>query len=248
MTIKPQPKDGYAVDEVTVTGKDGDKVTVTANGDGAYSFTQPSGQVTIAVTFRAAACAGGRDCPCYQFTDVNTAMWHHQALDYVVANGLMNGASSTAFAPMAELNRGMLVTILWRMENQPVVNYLMTFADVDESSYYAEAIRWASGNGMVKGYGNGLFGPNDNITREQLAVILYNYAQYKGVDVSSGEDTNILSYADAGQISEWAIPALQWACGAGLLKGNGNGYINPTGTATRAETAQMLMNYHNAAQ
>lgn len=242
VTIKPQPEDGYQVAKVTVTDKDGDRVKVTDNGDGTYTFTQPRGKVTIEVSFREAVCDGGRDCPCDQFSDVDTALWYHQALDYVVANGLMNGTGSATFAPYAELSRGMLVTILWRMEEQPVVNYAMTFADVAADAYYAEAIRWAAANEVVTGHSSSVFGPDEAITREQLAAILFRYAQYNGLEAVTLEE-NLGGFADSGSISEYAITAMNWAVGQGIINGRGGNMLIPTGTATRAEAAQMLMNY-----
>ena len=242
VTIKPQPEDGYQVAKVTVTDKDGDRINITDNGDGTYTFTQPRGKVTIEVSFREALCDGGRDCPCYRFSDVDTALWYHQALDYVVANGLMNGTGSATFAPYTELSRGMLVTILWRMEEQPVVNYAMTFEDVAADAYYAEAIRWAAANEVVTGHSSSVFGPDEAITREQLAAILYRSAQYQGMEAITLEE-NLGSFADSGSISAYAVTAMNWAVGQGVINGNGSNMLSPTGTATRAEAAQMLMNY-----
>ena len=242
VTIKTQPEDGYQVAKVTVTDKDGDRINVTDNGDGTYSFIQPRGSVTIEVSFREALCDGGRDCPCYQFSDVDTALWYHQALDYVVANGLMNGTGSATFAPYTELSRGMLVTILWRMEEQPVVNYAMTFEDVAADAYYAEAIRWAAANEVVTGHSSSVFGPDEAITREQMAAILYRYAQYQGMEAITLEE-NLGGFADSGSISAYAVTAMNWAVGQGVINGNGSNMLAPTGTATRAEAAQMLMNY-----
>ena len=117
------------------------------------------------------------------------------------------------------------------------------FGDVDEGVWYSDAVQWAAANGIVSGYGNGMFGPNDNITREQLATILYRYCLLMGIDVSVGEDTNILSYNDAFEISEYAISAFQWACGAGIINGKPGGYLDPKGTATRAEVATVMMRF-----
>ena len=121
------------------------------------------------------------------------------------------------FSPDTECTRGQIVTILWRLSGSPVVDYLMDFSDVDPSAWYGEAIRWAAASGIVNGYSETAFGPNDNITREQLAAMLYRYAQYKKADVSVGEDTNILSFDDAFDVSGYAVPAMQWTCGAGVM-------------------------------
>jgi len=117
------------------------------------------------------------------------------------------------------------------------------FTDVDSNAWYAEAVRWAAAEKIVSGYSAEKFGPNDAVTREQMAVILCGYARYKGADLSVGENTNILSYNDAFSISDWAFSGLQWACGEGILSGKAGGYLDPTGTATRMEAAQMLMKF-----
>ena len=176
------------------------------------------------------------------FNDVPESYWAYDAIQYVYGEGLMAGTSGSTFSPEGTTTRGQIVTILWRLSGSPVVNYLMDFDDVDPAAYYAEAIRWAVSEGIAGGYGGGVFGPDDPITREQLAAILYRYAQAKGYDTSVGEDTNILSYTDALEISEYAIPAMQWACGAGILEGDA-GHLYPQGNATRAQIATMLMRF-----
>lgn len=176
------------------------------------------------------------------FTDVPEGAWYEDAAAYVYKHGLMAGTSATTFAPDVTTSRAMIATILWRMAGSPVVNFAMNYTDVAQGQWYSEAVRWATSEGVVTGYGNGLFGTNDSITREQLASILYRYAQTKGYDTSVGENTNILSYTDALEISEYAIPAMQWACGAGIMEGDA-GYLTPQGDATRAQVATMLMRW-----
>lgn len=178
------------------------------------------------------------------FNDVPEGYWAYDAIQYVYGEGLMAGTSGSTFSPEGTTTRGQIVTILWRLSGSPVVNYLMDFDDVDPAAYYAEAIRWASAEGVAGGYGGGVFGPDDPITREQLAVMLHRYARYMGYDVSVGEDTNILSYADAFTVSEYAVSALQWACGAGIISGTGDGStLTPQGEATRAQAATVLMRF-----
>ena len=178
------------------------------------------------------------------FADVPESYWAYDAIQYVYGEGLMAGTSGSAFSPEGTTTRGQIVTILWRLSGSPVVNYLMDFDDVDPAAYYAEAIRWATSEGIAGGYGGGVFGPDDPITREQLAVMLHRYAQHEGYDVSIGEDTNILSYADAFTVSEYAVSALQWACGAGIISGTGDGStLTPQGEATRAQAATVLMRF-----
>ena len=137
----------------------------------------------------------------------------------------------------------MIVTILYRQEGKPAVSGTSPFDDVAADQWYTDAVIWASENGIVSGYGDGKFGPTDDITREQFATILYRYAQYKGYDVSVGEDTNVLSYNDAFDVSDWAMPAIQWACGAGLMQGDNQGNLLPGDSATRAQVATLIMRF-----
>ena len=137
----------------------------------------------------------------------------------------------------------MMATVLYRLSGESYTGPEASFQDTVSGSWYSAGVSWGASKGLTQGYGNSTFGVEDPITREQMAVILYRFAQYKGLDVSVGEDTNILSYTDAGQISDWAIPAVQWAVGAGLMQGNGKGILNPRGYASRAEVAALLMRY-----
>ena len=136
----------------------------------------------------------------------------------------------------------MIVTILYRLENEPEITAENPFDDVEADRWYTNAVIWAAENKIVSGYGDGKFGPDDTITREQLAVILYRYAQFKGIDVSVGEDTNILAFEDAGSWSDWSVSALQWAVGSGIINGK-DGKLVPKGDASRAEAATMLQRF-----
>ena len=173
------------------------------------------------------------------FTDVARGDWFFDDVRYVYETGLMNGVTATRFAPYGSTTRGMIVTILYRMEGQPSVSRDCPFTDVASGSYYERAITWAAANGIVTGHSGTIFAPDANITREQLAAILYRYAVYKGLDVSVGENTNILSYEDFASLSEYAIPAMQWACGAGILYGFG-GSLLPDAPANRLQAAAIL--------
>ena len=173
------------------------------------------------------------------FTDVNENDWFYENVAYVYEHGMMAGTSKTTFSPNATTTRGMVVTVLYRLESSPALSSSSSFSDVASGAYYQDAAAWAVANGITSGYGNNKFGPNDPITREQLATFLYRYAKYKGLDVSVGEDTNILSYNDALTISEYAFPAMQWLCGEGIMQGN-NGNLMPAGNATRAQIAALL--------
>ena len=169
--------------------------------------------------------------------------WFYQTVEYTVQKGLFSGTSETTFEPNAPVTRAMLVTILWRAEGMPKTETSITFEDVDLGGYYAEAVRWAASKEIVHGHSDREFASDDNITREQIAAIMYRYAKYKGYDVSVGEETNILSYTDFEEISEYAIPAIQYAAGAELIKSKTESTLNPRDHATRAETAAILQRF-----
>lgn len=177
------------------------------------------------------------------FSDIKAEDWYYDAAMYVNENGLMTGYGIDRFAPEVSITRGQIVTILHRMEGAPAVNYLMEFRDVPAQTWYTEAVRWAASTGITSGTGDGsTFSPDEPITREQLATMLWRYAQFKSMDVSVGDDTNILSYEDAFTIGEYAIAAMQWVCGAGIMRGSG-AQLTPKATASRAQTAQIIMNF-----
>ncbi|MCR4963815.1 MAG: S-layer homology domain-containing protein [Firmicutes bacterium] len=241
VTVTTRPDEGYEVEKVTATDRDGDNIPVKENGDGSYTFKMPAGKVKVAVTFKEKEQE--HVCPSANFTDISENAWYHEAVDYVVEKGLMQGVSANRFDPNGTTNRAMIVTILYRLAGSPAVSEANPFSDVADGQWYADAVIWANANGIVEGYGNGKFGPNDNITREQMAAILYRYAKFKGYDVSVGEDTNILSYNDAFSISSWAMPAMQWACGAELMQGDEQHNLLPGQGATRAQAAAILMRF-----
>jgi hypothetical protein len=175
------------------------------------------------------------------FTDIRLNGWYYEAVKYVYQNKIFYGTTATTFEPGKNLTRGMLVTVLWRMEGEPS-SEKAGFTDTKETSYYYNAVNWAASAGVVHGYSETSFGPNDNITRQQLAVILRNYASYKGYDVSTKKD--ITSFEDFEQVSSYAVDAVSWAVGKGIINGKSNGtQIDPKGNATRAEAAAMLTNY-----
>lgn len=229
---------------LTVTDANGKSVALTDRGSGKYTFKMPSSKVNVAfaASGETKPCDGGKDCPSAPFKDVDTGKWYHVSIDYVLTHSIMNGVSGTSFAPNSNLTRGMLVQILFNLEGKPQ-SASASFSDVKADAWYAKAIGWAATNKVVTGYADGTFRPNAAVTREQAAAILYRYAQSKGIDVSVGEDTNILSYADALQASEYAIPALQWAVGTGVLNGKSGNLLAPTGTATRAEIAAIMQRW-----
>lgn len=238
ITITLSPDKGYKLDKLTVTDGSGKTVSTVKKSDTVYTFTMPASAVKVGVSYVKATETPSKT----KFNDVSANDWFASAVDYVTGKGMMNGTADNTFSPKAHTTRGMVVTVLYRLENQPSTS-AASFTDVASGAYYANAVAWANANGIVSGYGSGKFGPNDKVTREQLAAILYRYAQYKKYDVSVGEDTNILSYDDAQSISSYAIPAIQWACGAGVVTGKSGSKLDPKGNATRAEVAAMLMRF-----
>lgn len=242
VTVTAKPDKDYVVDQVTVTDKNGDAITLTDKGDGQYTFKMPASKVDVKATFKKAeACDGGTACPSYQLKDVDKNAWYHGAVDYVVQQGLMGGTSATTFEPNTKTSRAMIVTILYRLENEPDVTVDNGFADVKKGQWYSDAISWAAANDIVNGYSDTQFGPNDSITREQMAAILYNYINYKGYDATASTDLD--QYVDASQTSDWALESLKWANATGLITGTSDVTIAPKGDATRAQVAAMLMRF-----
>lgn len=240
VTITVEPDDGYALDELNVTDSKGEKVELTKVSDTKYTFTMPRSRVTIEATFVEINHADV--CPSADYTDVDIDAWYHTAIDYAIENSLMNGIGNNLFAPDSNLSRAMLVQVLWNLEGNPDVSAITEYSDVTSDAWYYNAVQWATAENIVGGYGNGIYGPEDDITREQMALMLYRYAQYKGYDTTqSGADTQ--DFTDYADISDWALEGMTWAVNAGLLNGKGNGILDPTGNATRAEVAQILMNF-----
>ncbi len=238
LTFAITPDEGYVVDDVLVDGVSVGSVT-------SYTLRDVAKSHTISASF---APDGGESAWENPFDDVDEAAWYFDAVRYVFENGLLQGTSDTLFSPDLTTTRAMIVTVLWRMAEEPVINYAMTFDDVPEGLWYSEAVRWAAGEGIVTGYDDTRFGPNDAVTREQLAAMLYRYAVSQGRDVSVGEDTNILSYADAFSVSEYAVSALQWACGEGIVTGRDDGTLSPQDSALRSEFSAMLTRFCGAQQ
>ncbi len=260
-TVKFNANGGTMVGDVKVSkGKTITAPVTTRDGyvfDGWYkdvALTEPfdfntkiTSNITLYAKWTKAAdgCTGTKEegCPCFEFGDLNSAAWYHLGVDYAIDNGLMNGVSDEEFAPDMNLTRAMLVTILWRVEGKPEVGLDVTYEDVADNQYYTEAVEWATANGIVTGYSDAEFAPNGNILREQIAAIMFRYAKVKGYDVSVGENTNILSYEDYSEVSEYAIPAMQYSVGSGLMKGRTDSTLNPRENATRAEVATILYRY-----
>lgn len=236
ITITLSPDKGYKLDKLTVTDGSGKTVSTVKKSDTVYTFTMPASAVKVGVSYVKATETLSET----KFNDVSANDWFASAVDYVTGKGMMNGTADNTFSPKANTTRGMVVTVLYRLENQPSTS-AASFTDVASGAYYANAVAWANANGIVSGYGSGKFGPNDKVTREQLAAILYRYAQYKKYDVSGANSLD--GYTDVQSVSSYAVPALQWANAAGVVTGKSGSKLDPKGNATRAEVAAMLMRF-----
>lgn len=232
VTITVTPGRNATVQRITVTDEDGQRLKLTENRDGTYSFTMPNGAANVYARF------SGSGLP---FADVPSGSWYYDDVAYVYDTGLMTGLTATAFGPNLSTTRGMIVTILWRMENEPAAKHGCPFADVRRGSYYEQAIAWASENGIVTGFDASTFAPDRAITREQLAAILFRFAAYRGMDAVTLRE-NLSSFQDQAAISAYAVSALNWAVGEGLMQGTGD-KLEPTGSATRAQVAAMLRRF-----
>ena len=238
VTITVYPNDGYELDELVVTDSRGNEIDLDARSATRFTFTMPGGKVTVEASFIREG--GQTQTPQTTFADVPASAWYCDAVEYVYENGLMSGVSGGRFAPDDTLTRAMLVQTLYAMEGRPAAASA-GFADVASGDWYASAVNWAAANGVVSGVSETGFGPNNALTREQLALILYRFAQYKGYDVTGTSD--LAAYADGSSVSGWAAEAMGWAVNAGLISGVGGNQIAPTGTASRAQVAQILMNF-----
>ena len=231
VTLTPVPDRGYQVGAVAVTDRFGEAVAVTENADGTYTFTMPNGQVTVTVTFEQAPLP---------FHDVTEGDWFYDAVRYAYETGLMDGVGDSLFAPNSQTTRAQLVTILYRLEGEPEVSGTSGFTDVEAGTWYTDAVAWAAANGIVNGTTDTTFAPGEDITREQLVTVLYRYAESKGYDVSASADLS--GYPDAGQVQDYAQPAMAWAVAEGIVEGV-DGTLNPAGNATRAQIATILMRF-----
>lgn len=237
VTITVTPDEGYELDKLAVYDEDGDKIGLKDKGDGKFTFEMPKSDVEIEVSFALIEDETVKA----NFADVAADAWYADAVQYVYENGMMSGTSETTFSPDLTTTRGMIVTILYRLENEPTVTGTTAFTDVAADQYYANAVAWAAQNGIVSGIDATTFAPNNAITREQMAAILYRYAQFKGYDVSAKADLSV--YTDAAQVSTYATNAMAWANGAQLITGTSQATLTPAGNATRAQVATILMRF-----
>lgn len=234
VTVTVTPNTGYKLDKLTAEDGDGKALTLTDKGEGKYTFTMPASKVTVTAAFVSESEWSN------PFADVSTGDWYYDAVAYVNQHNIMNGTAATAFAPGSNLTRGMIAQVLYNLEQKPQGG-TSVFTDVAADAWYVDAVNWAAGKNIVGGYGDGKFGPEDSVTREQMAAILYRYAQYKGYDTKATAD--LAAYTDVQSVSDWALAAMQWANASGLINGRTETTLVPGGTATRAEVASILMRF-----
>lgn len=228
------PDKGYVVSDVLVDGK---SIGAKAN----YTFKDVTKDHTLKVIFKASSNGHVNPQTGVAFEDVQENDWFVDSVYHAVNKGWFRGTSKTAFSPYGNTTRGMIATVLWRMEKEPTASVTSIFEDVASGAYYAAGVNWAQESGIVGGYGNGKFGPDDNITREQMASILYRYAQFKGYNVS--KHSTLTEFADADTISDYAKSPMAWAVENNLISGKGNGILDPRGKATRAEVATIITRF-----
>ena len=237
VTVTPTPDKGFVVDNVDVKGKNGGSVTVTKNADGTFSFKMPEAKlqpVTVEVNFREETVTD-------IYTDVPADSWYADAVKYCYDNGLMDGIGGDEFAPEAVTTRAMVVTVLYRIEGEPNASGNGGFADVPSGQWYTEAVAWAKAHGIVNGYSATEFAPDDTMTREQMAAVMFRYAEYKGV--ASDTSADLSGYTDAGKVSTWAEEAMEWANAEKIITGTSTTTLAPSGSSTRAQLATVLMRY-----
>ena len=234
VTVTATPDEGYELDKITVTDANGKPVELTENEDGSYSFVMPAATpVTVTATF----AEKSEEDPSGIFVDVPAGAWYEEAVNYVFENGLMVGTSLSTFSPNSNASRAMIATVLYRLAGEPAAPKTLSFADVAAGEYYTDAVAWAAANEVVKGYDDVSFGPNDPVTREQLAVMIWRYAG----EEQAAADLSV--FVDADSVSDWAVAAMAWAVENGIIKGDDLGQLNPAANATRAEIAAILMRF-----
>ena len=238
VTLTVKADVGYQLDKLTVTDASGKTVAVEKVNNTTYTFVMPGSKVTVEAVFAPTTVVEPSGLP---FTDVSTSDWFYSAVKFVYENGLMDGVAGNLFAPNATLNRAMAVTILYRLEGSPAVTTDAGFNDVAAGTWYTDAVNWAAANNIVNGVEGNNFDPTGSLTREQMATVLYRYAQYKGADVSASGD--IGGFVDSANVSSWAADAVKWAVGSGLVNGVEGNALAPQGTSTRAQAATVLMRF-----
>lgn len=232
ITLNAAPNAGYELSSLTVTTSAGKKVSLADKGNGKYTFTMPAAAVAVTALF-----APQEVQPDFPFDDVAQGTWYYEGVRYAYEHGLMSGTGEGTFSPDLPTSRGMLVTILYRLAGSPAAGSA-SFTDVAPGQWYADGVAWASANGVVSGYTDGSFRPNDTITREQMAAILYQYARLQGKLDSGRADLSI--FADLDSLSAYAKEPMSWAVAQGLFSGVSADTLAPGGSTTRAQAAVIL--------
>lgn len=238
ITLTALPNSGYVLKSLTVTTASGTSVPVANQSSGKYTFTMPAAAVTVKAVF-----AAQDTDPDFPFADVAKGSWYYEGVRYAYENGLMSGTGEGTFSPDLPTGRGMLVTILYRLAGSPAAGSA-SFTDVAKGQWYADGVAWASANGVVSGYPDGSFRPNDTITREQMAAILYQYARIQGKLDDSRADLSIFS--DLDSLSAYAKEPMSWAVAQGLFSGVSADTLAPGGSTTRAQAAVILTAFSKA--
>lgn len=232
VTVTVTPDKGYALETLTVTDKNGSALNLTDKGGGQYTFTMPSGPVTVAATFM------DDNTMLNFFVDVPAGAYYYDAVLWAAEGGIVTGTDAVHFSPDASCTRAQLVTFLWRAAGSPVVNYAMNFTDVDGGAYYAEAVRWAASEKVVEGTTAETFAPDAAVTRAQMVTMLYRFAKAQGMDTTQG-GMAIREFDDFDAVPAYALEAMDWAVNAGVLKGDNNRLL-PQDNCTRAQIVTML--------
>lgn len=232
VTVTVTPDKGYALETLTVTDKNGSMLDLTDKGGGQYTFTMPSGPVTVAATFM------DDNTMLNFFVDVPAGAYYYDAVLWAAEGGIVTGTDAVHFSPDASCTRAQLVTFLWRAAGSPAVNYAMNFTDVDSGAYYAEAVRWAASEKIVEGTTAETFAPDAAVTRAQMVAMLYRFAKAQGMDTTQG-GMAIREFDDFDAVPAYALEAMDWAVNAGVLKGDNNRLL-PQDNCTRAQIVTML--------
>ena len=232
VTVTVTPDKGYALETLAVTDKNGSALDLTDRGNGNYTFTMPSGPVTVTATFM------DDNTMLNFFVDVPAGAYYYDAVLWAAEGGIVTGTDAVHFSPDASCTRAQLVTLLWRAAGSPVVNYAMNFNDVDSGAYYAEAVRWAASEKVVEGTTAETFAPDAAVTRAQVVTMLYRFAKAQGMDTTQG-GMAIREFDDFDAVPAYALEAMDWAVNAGVLKGDNNRLL-PQDNCTRAQIVTML--------
>lgn len=240
VTVAVKPDEGFELASLVVADEDGNALKLELNADGTYSFEMPAGDVTVHAAFE---CDGGELCPSHGFTDVDQSQWYHAAIDWAVETKVLNGiGGTTLMMPDGEITRAQMAQVLWNVEGRPAATEGEPFSDVSDADWFADAVAWASQEGIFQGY-DGAFDPDAELTREQAAAVLMRWAASNGEDVSGRADLS--GFPDADGVSEWAVESVRWAVDAGVLQGvansDGTTTVSAQGTATRAQVAALMM-------